>query len=133
LGSATDVVCFDSSTVSINLTNTKTDIISICAESGKAGSLISAREVTVDVVGYLEVGQAEEFKRYRNNDTIAFTFNFGEKVGGNWVPGTVVNAHIPTARISNFELGDQEGIVTLNLSLQAFVVSGQGEFFLTLL
>lgn len=132
-GSATDIVCAGAQSVSVSLANTKTDLTSICAESGKSGSIISGREVTAEVVAYLSEGQAEEFKRYRNNDTIAFTYNGGQKSGGNWVPGTCVNIHMPTARISDFSLGDSDGVVTLNMTLQAFVESGKGEFFVTML
>lgn len=133
IGTQTEVTCFDAQSVTVTLSNTKTDLTSICAESGKSGSLFSARDVSVEVVAYLSQGQAEEFKRFRSNDEIIFTYNGGQKSGGNWVAGTVVNAHIPTARIASFSLGDSDGIVTLNMTLQAFVKDGQGEFYINML
>lgn len=133
IGSSTEISCVGAQSVNITLSNTKTDLTSICAESGKSGSIISARSETIDVIAYLEVGQALEFKRFRANDEIIFTYNAGAKSGGSWVPGTCVNFHAPTARIASIEIGDSDGLATLTMSLQPFVKNGQAEFFMNML
>jgi hypothetical protein len=133
IGEADEITCFGAQSVSIALSNTKTDITDVCSESGKSGSQFTGRTVNIDVVAYLEQGQAEEFKRYRNNDEIQFCYNAGVKSGGNWVPGKAVNFFSPTCKISSFALGDGDGIVTLEMSLQCFVADGLGEFYINFL
>lgn len=133
IGDATEYVCFGARTVSLNVSNTKADITSICASSGKSGTIFSQREISVDVVAYLFEGQAEEFKRFRNNDEIMFTYNFGEKSGGNWVPGKCGNLFMPNAKISAFTLGDQDGMVSLEMTIKAFVKDGLGTFYVNFL
>ena len=133
IGSSTEVTCFDAKSVTFNLANTVADLPSLCAESGKLGTLVMQRDVSIDVVAYLSSGQAEEFKRYRNNDEILFTWNFGEKTAGNWVAGKTCNVHCPTVRISSFSLVDDGGVVALNMTLQAFTDEGEAEVFVNTL
>lgn len=130
---STYTTCFKASTVNVTVDNTKANILSICAESGVSGSVISERAVTVELEALLEDHQALEFKNFRENDTVLFTANFGQKSGGNWVEGTVVNLHSPTMVIDSINLADTDGLVTLNMTLTAFVVSGLNEFFVNLL
>lgn len=129
LGTASNITCFRSSSININISHDHTKIDDICATSGRSGSLFTKRTVTIDVTSYLELGQAEEFKQFRANDAVAFTYNFGKKSGGNWVPGTVGNIHMPSATISSFKIGNSNGIVTLELQLKGFVTSGLGEIY----
>lgn len=133
LGSSTEVTAFEAESVSIKIANEKRDVLDICSESGKSGSIFSNRTVTVDIVGYLTSGQALEFQRYRENTSIVFTYNFGNKLGGNWVAGQCVNVHIPTAVITSFKIGDSGGVVTLEMSLRAYVDEGNGEFYINTL
>jgi hypothetical protein len=133
IGDQQDNVCFEAQNISYSIANTKADVLDMCSTSGKSGSQFTEREVTVDIVGYLTTNQAEEFKRFRANDEIAFAHNFGVKSGGNWVAGKCVNTYIPSARISSFTLGDSDGLVTVEMSIQAFVKNGQGEFYLNFL
>lgn len=134
LGSDTDdVACFQANTVNVTIANTKSDILSVCAESGKKGSVFSAREVTVTISALLESHQAKEFKNFRANDTVKFTYNAGEKTGVNWTEGTVVNVHSPTMVIDSFGLSDADGLVQLDLTLTSFVDSGLGEVFVNFL
>ncbi len=105
----------------------------ICSVSGKSATILSQREVTIDVVSYLSAGQALEFKRFRNNDEILFTYNMGERLGGNWVAGKCVNLFSPTVKINSLELADDAGIVVLNLQLKTFVKDGLGTFYINCL
>jgi hypothetical protein len=127
---ASEATCFKASSVTINGTNTKTDIESLCAESGKDGSVISQREISIDIVATLQDHQAQEFNDFRQGTKVMFTYNCGEKSGGNWVAGKCVNFHTPTATISAFKLSDDNGIVTLEMTLRCYVDSGLGEFFI---
>ncbi|GAH17769.1 unnamed protein product, partial [marine sediment metagenome] len=109
--------------------------ISKCeANSGKSGSTMTGREATVEIMALIEDHeQAEKFKRFRTNESTKFAYTFGIKVGNAWVPGKVVNLYIPTATISSFKLGDQDGLVSVEMTLKAFVDGGLGEVFLNLL
>lgn len=133
IGDATEYVCFGARSVSVSVTNTKADQTDICAASGKSGTIFTQREITIDVVSYLSTGQALEFKRFRNNDEIMFTYNFGDKSAGNWLPGKSGNIFCPNVKIASFSLTDEDGMVTLALSLKAFVTNGLGTFYLNFL
>lgn len=133
IGESDEVTCFDSQSVTVNFTMTKSDLTSVCNESGRSGTVYTARDISIDVVSYLNAGQAEEFKRFREGDEIAFTYNSGPKSGGNWQAGQVVNVHSPTARISSFALGDSDGTTTLELTVKPYVKNGLGEFYMNFL
>lgn len=130
IGGLTDITCFRASTLSVNISHDHTKVDDICATSGRSGSLFTKRNVIVDVVSYLELGQSEEFKKFRANDQITFTFNFGKKSGGSWVPGTIGNIHMPTATISSFKLGNNNGLVTLEMQLKGYVANGLDEIYI---
>lgn len=133
IGDATEYACFGAKTVKVTIANTKADIMDICSVSGKSATILSQREITIDVVSYLSAGQALEFKRFRNNDEILFTYNMGERLGGNWVAGKCVNLFSPTVKINSLSLEDDAGIVTLNLQLKTFVKDGLGTFYINCL
>lgn len=131
IGDQTDNVCFAPSTVDFTLSLDKTDILSVCAESGKAGSVISKRTATVSVTALLSQYDADKFRRYRENTETRFFYAFGEKSGGNWVAGKSGGIYSPTMTITSFELADADGLVVLNLELTAFVNnSGDPEIYL---
>ena len=84
IGDHDDIDCFEASSMTVAVTGTKSDIASVCSETGKAGSIISEREVEVEVSALLNQYDVDKFKRYRKVENIQFTYNFGEKSGGNW-------------------------------------------------
>ncbi len=126
---AQEIVCFEASSMTITLSNTKADILSVCSDSGKSGSVFSEREATIEITALLEDHQAEEFKNFRSGDNMLFTYNLGEKSGGNWVAGKCMNVHSPTCTISSFSLGDSDGLVTLEMTLTTYTSSGLGELY----
>jgi len=133
IGDFHDVDCFEASTLTASVSGSKADIPSICAETGKSGSIISEREVEVEVSSLLSKYNADKFKRYREGENIQFTFNFGEKSGGNWVAGKCANLYMPTATISSFKLEDADGLVQLSMTLKGYVDDGKGEFYINLI
>ena len=131
IGSASDYACFGASSLSFSLSTPKTDILSLCAVSGKSGSIINERAVSVEVSALLNQYDASKFSSFRENEEIKFQYSFGEKSGGNWVEGKSGMIYMPTATISSFEVVDQDGLVALNMTLTGFVnSSGQGEAYL---
>lgn len=134
LGLSTEVTSFAAQEVSFDFGNDHQMLDNICAVSGRSGSTYTGRTVKVGIKAYLTAGQAKEFYRYRTNTAIVFTYNLGQKSGGNWVAGTCMNIHMPDAVISEFSLENSNGLVALNMSLEAFVgPSGYGEFYINFL
>lgn len=132
LGDHDDNVCFAASTVSVSIANTKADIMSICATSGKSGSIVSAREVTISVSALLDKYDSDKYRRFRENAETRFCYIFGTKAGSNWVAGKCGCLYVPTATITSVELTDVDGMVQVDMELKAFVdSSGNGEVYLS--
>ncbi len=131
IGEGDEAVCFEASSIGFAIAVPKTDILSVCAESGKSGSIPSEREVTITLVALLENYEAENFHRFHTNQEIRFQWTAGEKVAGNWVAGKTVSAYAHTATISEFAVTSEDNLATLNMTLTTFVDSdGNGEFFM---
>ena len=130
VGDATDNVCLSASNVSVNVTNTIQDVLSICAESGVAEKVHNLREIEIVIDALGTQYDVDKFKRYRANDTTRFMYVAGEKSGGNWVAGKNVCLYCPTAKISGFEPTDRDGLYSINLTLTAFVSDSLGEFYI---
>lgn len=134
LGDAEDYVCFKASNVSFTIDTPKADILSVCSESGKQGSIVSERSVTISVTALLEKYDADKFAKFRSNANCKFQYSFGEKSGGNWVAGKCGAVYVPTATISSFSVVDEDGLAVLELELTAYVnSSGEGEAFVNFL
>lgn len=133
LGDFDDATCFSASSVSMSLTATKSDLLDVCASSGKSGSLITEREVTIEVVSRLVQYDLDKFKRFRTNSNVEFSYTFGEKSGGNWVPGKIGNLYMPTASISEYSIADTDGVLEINMTLKGYVSSAQGEVYVNFL
>ena len=134
IGDADDLVCFCASTIDITVSNEIQDVNCVCAESGVQEKIINQRSIEISVVGVMERHDADKFLKFRSNADVKFLYNFGSKSGGNWVPGTVCSIYVPKATVSSHEAGDDNGLVTLNIGIRAYVpVDGSGEFFINFL
>lgn len=134
IGDFFDIDCFCASSINLTVANEKTDVLCVCAESGKQESVIIGREITVEIEAVLEQYEADKFHRYHTNQTTRLMYNFGEKSGGNWVAGKAVNVYIPTATITAFNVDDADGLVSLSMTLTAYVdSSGNGECYINFL
>lgn len=134
LGDATDTTAFDAATIDFNLVNERTEVKSICAESGINSIAITGRQVTVRVTALLNKYDADKFRRYADNVDTKFCYNFGVKSGGNWVAGKCGCLYIPTCTITSFQLTDLDTVIGLDMELSAFVdSSGNGEVYLNFL
>lgn len=130
LGLVSDYVCFEASKVTFAISTPKTDKESVCAVSGKSGSIINSREVTISVEADIAQYDASEWKEFRAGDSVKFQYSFGIKSGGNWVAGSCGALYAPTAKISSFEITNNNGLANVSLELKAYVnSSGEGEVF----
>jgi hypothetical protein len=133
IGDQDDYVCFDPSTCNITVTDTKADQMSICAESGKKGSVITEREVSVEVTALLQKYDADKMRRYRANSDTRFQLSFGEKSGGNWVAGKSGCLYLATATVAELDLEDLDGFVAMTFTLKGYIdASGNGECYLSM-
>jgi hypothetical protein len=134
VGDAADNVCFDPSSVSISLSTPKADTMSICATSGKSGSIITSREVTIDIVALLEQHDADKFQRMKENTETRFFLAGGVKTGGNYTAGTCVAIYAPTCTVSSISIADSDSRAELSMQLTTYVDdSGNGEFYINFL
>jgi len=125
--------CLSTNTATFSLSNGLTNILDICSTSGKSGSIVGERTVTVELAGSYNRYDVDPFKRFREGTTTQFMYNAGVKSGGNWVAGSSVNFYTPEATVTSFELVDNDGLVDYNITLTAFVDSGKGEFYINFL
>lgn len=130
LGDTEDYVCFEASSVSISGSNTKADLLSLCAESGKSGSIISERAFEMTITARLSQYDADIWKRFREGANTKLQMTMGPKSGGNWIPGKVAVAYCPTATVSSFAVSDADGLAVMEIGLKAYVNNaGEGEFY----
>ena len=131
IGDQDDNVCVDASSVSVSLGTPRRVIESICADSGRSGSIINGRTVTVSVTALLNQYDVDKFRRFREGSETRLQYGFGIKSGGNWVPGKCGVLYLPTTTITSFSITDDDGLFVLNAEFTAFVDSdGNGEVYL---
>lgn len=134
LGDSTDSTCFEAASINFTMSNERSEVKSICAESGINSIIITGREVTISISALLDKYKAGEMNRFANNTETRFCYNFGPKSGGNWVAGKCGSLYIPTCTVTSFTLTDLDSVVGLELELKAFVdSSGNGEVYLNFL
>jgi len=132
IGDVDDNVCFAASTASITISTPKTNVNSICAESGVSGSVINERTVSISVTALLEQYDTDKWRRFRENEETSFMFIGGTKTGGNWDAGKCFCLYVPTAVVSAFSTADEDGLVAINIELTAYVnADGEGEVYLS--
>jgi hypothetical protein len=134
LGDFDDYGCVSISSATLTISNEQVALNSVCEESGREALLADSRTVTLSVVANLSSYDADKFRRYRAGSNTSAAFDFGEKSGGNWVAGKCVNVYMPDSVITEFQLSDTDGLVTMNMTLQSYVdSSGNGEVYVNLL
>ena len=134
LGDSTDTTCFEAATLNFTLANERSEVKSICAESGINSVLITGREVTITISALLDKYDAGKFDKFANNTTTRFCYNFGPKSGGNWVAGKCGSIYIPSCTVTSFTLTDLDSVIGLEMELKAFVdSSGNNEVYLNFL
>lgn len=133
LGIQSQITCFGARSVNVSVANEQERQPDLCADSGFRGTENVSRSVTFNIVASLTQYEAKKFSQFRNGTTVAFAYNFGDKLGSNWVAGKCVNMFAPYATITSFKLGDANGVTTLEMSVRAYVNSGVSEFHVNFL
>jgi hypothetical protein len=133
IGDFADNICVKASTASINISTPKTDVSSICAESGVVESVILSREVTFSATILLEKFQSKYVDNLLNNNTVSIMFNAGTKTAGNWDAGKCVNVYLPSCSITAAPVADQDGYQVFNLEATAFVSGALDDVYINFL
>lgn len=134
LGDQADNTCYSVQNFTYELGTPVTRAPSICAESGTSESIINSREVTASFVANIPRFDADKFTKQRSNSSLSFQYNFGDKSAGNWVAGKSGAIHIKEAIVTAHEMGDNDGLVTLQVDIKGHVDdSGNSETALNFL
>lgn len=129
-GDQADNVCFNPSMIDITITNTRKVVDSICAASGRSGSVIVGREVTATITALLEKYDADKIDRLLQNKDSRFMYVGGTKTGGNWTAGKCFGLYMPYCSVDSYNVGDDESLVTVEFEVSAFVPNdGANEVF----
>lgn len=120
----------DYESMSMNVENTKTDLLSACSPSGKIGSRFTQFLTTMEINPYMEDDDIERFKKFDvNGDVSVFGYAFLPKADGSI--GGVVAFWMPQAKITAIPSGEVEGIVTDAISLKGYRKEGNDTLFLS--
>jgi hypothetical protein len=134
LGDATDFACFQASSVSFGISTPKADKLSVCAASGKSGSIVTERTGTITISALLDQYDTSKFEKFRKNENVKFQYSFGVKSGGAWVPGKCGALFAPTASISSISVTNQDGLVAVDIELTTYADDqGRNELFVNFL
>ena len=133
IGDASNNICIDSSSVSINVNTPKALITSICQESGNYRSLISARSATVTVSAHLQDDDQRFFDTFQQGDTTQFCLVAGKKtVAGQWKPGETFVVYGSPASITSWAVTGSNDVYMLDLELTCYSPGdGAGSIFLS--
>lgn len=116
--------------LTLNLENTKAEILSACSESGKVGSRFTQFVASGEIAPYMDDDNVNRFNAFNNNDDISV---FGYAYNPTSVAGEVeqiVAFWFPQAKIVTMPNGDQDGIMTNNISFKAYRKDGEDTVFL---
>ena len=126
-GDQDDNVCFGPSSVDVSISVDRKVIDNICSESGRSGSVITGRTITVSVTGLLEKYDSDKINRLLKNIDSRFMYVGGLKSGGNWVAGKNFGLYLPYCSVDSFNVGDDESLTTVEFEISAFVPSDGSE------
>jgi hypothetical protein len=116
---------------SLSIENTKTDIASACSEDGKVGSRFTEFRVTGSINPYMEDDDVNRFDSFNLNSNLSL---FGFAKNQTSTPGQDNNwcvIWIPNAKVTELPTGDVDGIMTDNISFQAFKNLGNDTVFVS--
>jgi len=133
IGDFDDTTCRVASNVSFSISTPKTDILSVCSESGIDSSVINSREATLSATIAVSVYESTLFDKFINNNEVAVMMNAGVKSSGNWTAGKCINIYMPNATITALPIANQDGYVVYNLEATAFVDSSNKDVHINFL
>lgn len=116
--------------LSLNLENTKAEILSACSESGKIASRFTEFVASGEINPYMEDDDVARFDSFNNNDDVhifGYAFNPTSTAGEGQ---NYVAFWFPQAKVTQIPAGDEDGIMTDNISFKAYRKLGNDSVFL---
>lgn len=114
----------------LTLENTKAEILSACSSSGKVGSRFTRFVASGEIAPYMDDDNVDRFTAFNNGDSISV---FGYASNPTGVAGEieeVVAFWLPQAKITAMPNGDEDGIMTNQISFKGFKNLGGDTIFL---
>lgn len=134
LGDPDDYLCFGGQNLTISVATPKTDVNNWCATSGVDESLILSRETTVTGTLKFRKHDVDRIYKLLTNKTVGLSFTIGQKIAGNWVPGTITNVYLPEVSITTDQVADNDGYLVEEFEGTAIVGnSGLNDIYITML
>jgi hypothetical protein len=121
LGTFADYLCVGGQALTISISTPKTDVPNWCAETGIDESVVLSREVTISGTLKFQKHDIQRFYNLINNVETQLAFVHGQKIAGNWVPGTIVSIFCPTCSVTSNTIADQDGYIVEQFEATAFV------------
>jgi hypothetical protein len=79
----------------------------------------------------IERYDVSKYEHFRVGQEIKFQYSYGQKSGGNWIPGKCGYIYSPTLTITSFTIEDADGLAVITLEATAHVNSnGEGEIYM---
>lgn len=116
--------------LSLSIENTKSDILSACAPSGKVGSRFTELNVTGSINPYMQDDNVDRFDSFNQNDDLslfAYAFNPGVNPGEKI---NIVAIWLPQTKITQLATGDQDGILVDQIDFKSYRKTGGDSVFL---
>jgi hypothetical protein len=133
LGTFADYLCVGGQALSISIATPKTDVPNWCAETGIDESVVLSREVTISGTLKFAKHDVQRFYNLINNVETQLAFVHGQKLAGNWVPGTIVSIFCPTCSITSNTIADQDGYIVEQFEATAFVGDDLEDIYINML
>ena len=115
---------------SLNIENTKADLLSACSQSGKIGTRKTAFNVTASINPYMSDDNLDRWTKFEDNTvTSLFTYAFNPTATDGEF-NQAVAIWMPNVKITNMPAADQDGVLLDAIELRAFRSAGNDTIFL---
>ena len=133
LGNFYDHLTVGGSNLTINIGAPKTDIANFAAQNGLDESVVLNREVTVSGTLKFEKHNVGLFDALINNSEIQLAYTHGQRLAGNWIPGTIVHTYLPSISLTASTIVDQDGYLVVQIEGTAFVGDDLADIYIAFL
>ena len=110
---------FDVNEISFDVANVVGDITSTCDPNGILANLITERSISGTFTDYLESDDIGDFTRYENNSSFSLFAFAAIPTATSGEIEDVVAFYLPQCTVTEIAEGDQDGVITNNISFAA--------------
>jgi hypothetical protein len=120
IGDDENMMCRCATSATISISKASEDVDCICEETGTKGKIATQRTVEVTAEIILDKHDVSLFKALKDSSQLKLMLNIGEKLGGNYNPGTCFNFFLPNAGVTAFSTAG-DNFVVANVTVKGFV------------